>query len=40
MIAELDALLAAHLARIEYTPIAVVGLGYRMCSVGLGDWFY
>ena len=33
MLAELDAALAAQLARIEYTPIAVVGLGYRTCSV-------
>jgi oxygen-dependent protoporphyrinogen oxidase len=29
LLAELDAALTAGLARIEYTPIAVVGLGYR-----------
>jgi oxygen-dependent protoporphyrinogen oxidase len=29
MLAPLDATLAAQLARIEYTPIAVVGFGYR-----------
>jgi len=33
MLAELDAELAAQLARIEYTPIAVVGFGYRSCPV-------
>ena len=31
----LDAELAAQLARVEYTPIAVVGLGYRSCPVPL-----
>jgi oxygen-dependent protoporphyrinogen oxidase len=31
ILAELDAELAVQLARIEYTPIAVVGFGYRSC---------
>jgi len=35
MLAGLDAALAEQLARIEYTPIAVVGLGYRAAPVPL-----
>lgn len=31
MLEGLESVLAAELARIEYTPIAVVGLGYRTC---------
>jgi oxygen-dependent protoporphyrinogen oxidase len=38
MLAPLDAALAAQLARVEYTPIAVVGFGYRTCPVPLNGF--
>ena len=38
MLAGLDAELAARLARIEYTPIAVVGFGFRSCPQPLAGF--
>jgi oxygen-dependent protoporphyrinogen oxidase len=39
ILVELDAELGMQLARIEYTPIAVVGVGYRSCPVQ-GRWLW